>query len=116
MQMITRTLILTFSLLLLTLTACDRSEDASDDSANAPTSSAETNDTRVADPHDWCGGHDIPESMCTKCNSELIEKFKAEGDWCAEHGFPESACPQCNPISPPSSRAEHNHDHAPAAE
>ncbi|TXD33753.1 efflux RND transporter periplasmic adaptor subunit [Lujinxingia vulgaris] len=43
--------------------------------------------------------------MCTKCNPELIEKFKAEGDWCAEHGFPESACPQCNPIAPPGSNA-----------
>lgn len=54
-----------------------------------------------ADPADWCKGHAIPESMCTKCNPELIEGFKAAGDWCAEHGFPESACPLCNPIAPP---------------
>ena len=55
------------------------------------------------DPTDWCRGHGLPESMCTKCNPELIEEFEAAGDWCAEHGFPESACPQCNPQRPPPS-------------
>jgi cobalt-zinc-cadmium efflux system membrane fusion protein len=58
-----------------------------------------------ADPADWCKGHAIPESMCTKCNPELLEGFKAAGDWCAEHEFPESACPVCNPVTPPSAAA-----------
>jgi cobalt-zinc-cadmium efflux system membrane fusion protein len=56
---------------------------------------------RVGDAADWCGGHALPESMCTKCNPELLEKFKGAGDWCQEHGFPESACPVCNPMTPP---------------
>jgi len=55
----------------------------------------------VADPADWCGGCGLPESMCTVCNPELIEQFKASGDWCPEHGFPESVCPKCNPMQPP---------------
>ena len=50
---------------------------------------------------DWCAGHGLPESKCTKCNPSLIPQFKAAGDWCAEHEFPESACPLCNPQSPP---------------
>lgn len=50
---------------------------------------------------DWCAGHGLPESKCTKCNSELIPRFQAVGDWCDEHGFPESACPVCNPQEPP---------------
>lgn len=57
-----------------------------------------------ADPHgvaDWCGGHGLPESMCTQCNPELIAKFQASGDWCAAHEFPESVCPLCNPQQPP---------------
>ena len=54
---------------------------------------------------DWCAGHDLPESKCTKCNPELTEGFKAAGDWCAEHEFPESACPICNPQTPPGEAA-----------
>ncbi len=54
---------------------------------------------------DWCGGHGLPESKCTKCNPELTAGFKAAGDWCAGHGFPESACPQCNPVTPPAAMA-----------
>ncbi len=50
---------------------------------------------------DWCGGHGLPESMCTKCNRSLIPHFQATGDWCEEHGFPESVCPVCNPQTPP---------------
>jgi cobalt-zinc-cadmium efflux system membrane fusion protein len=50
---------------------------------------------------DWCPGHGLPESKCTKCQPHLIEVFKAKGDWCAGHGFPESVCPLCNPVEPP---------------
>ena len=46
---------------------------------------------------DWCAGHGVPESACTKCNPALIEKLKAKGDWCAEHALPESQCVKCNP-------------------
>ena len=50
---------------------------------------------------DWCAGHGVPESKCTKCNPSLIEQYKKAGDWCAGHGFPESVCPICNPAKPP---------------
>ncbi len=56
---------------------------------------------RVGDPDDWCGGHALPESMCTICNPELTAGFVEAGDWCIEHGLPESACPKCNPMTPP---------------
>ena len=71
----------------------------------APAAGSETGAPAHADSGvqvaDWCAGHGLPESMCTKCNPELVAKFKEAGDWCAEHGFPESACPQCNPMQPP---------------
>ena len=46
---------------------------------------------------DWCGEHQVPESMCTRCNPSLIAAFQATGDWCEEHGLPESQCLECNP-------------------
>jgi hypothetical protein len=46
---------------------------------------------------DWCGGHSVPESMCTRCNSSLVPAFKATGDWCEKHGLPESQCLECHP-------------------
>ncbi|MEW6250987.1 MAG: efflux RND transporter periplasmic adaptor subunit [Planctomycetota bacterium] len=45
----------------------------------------------------WCGGHGVPESVCTRCNSDLIPQFKTAGDWCEEHGLPESQCTRCRP-------------------
>jgi len=45
----------------------------------------------------WCGGHGVPESVCTRCNASLIPKFKEVGDWCAEHGLPETQCTVCHP-------------------
>jgi cobalt-zinc-cadmium efflux system membrane fusion protein len=45
---------------------------------------------------DWCTEHRVPESVCTLCNPELIEKFKTKGDWCGAHDLPESHCRQCN--------------------
>lgn len=50
---------------------------------------------------DWCIEHQVPESMCAKCNPGLEEKLKASGDWCKEHGHAESVCPVCNPATPP---------------
>ena len=58
---------------------------------------------------DWCGGHGLPESACTKCHPELIDAFKAKGDWCAEHGFPESMCPTCHPMTPPKKASVEGH-------
>ena len=46
---------------------------------------------------DWCGEHQVPESLCTRCNPALIAAFKATGDWCEEHKLPESQCLLCNP-------------------
>ena len=46
---------------------------------------------------DWCGEHQVPESLCTRCNPSLAAAFKATGDWCQEHGLPESQCKTCNP-------------------
>jgi len=42
-----------------------------------------------------CGGHGVPEALCSRCNAALIPGFKAEGDWCAGHGLPESQCKRC---------------------
>lgn len=46
---------------------------------------------------DWCGEHQVPESLDTRCNPALIPAFKATKDWCAEHGLPDSQCLKCNP-------------------
>lgn len=46
---------------------------------------------------DWCDEHQVPESLCTRCNPSLIAAFKATHDWCAEHERPESQCLICNP-------------------
>lgn len=51
--------------------------------------------TAAAKVGDWCAGHNVPESACTICNPELIDRFVAAGDWCAEHQLPESVCPLC---------------------
>ncbi len=58
-------------------------------------------DEHSAENGEWCAGHGLPESHCTKCHPELVDKFEEAGDWCEEHGFPESACPKCNPMDPP---------------
>lgn len=46
---------------------------------------------------DWCKEHSVPESICTRCNSELIADFKKKGDWCKSHDLPESQCVKCHP-------------------
>lgn len=46
---------------------------------------------------DWCGEHQVPESLCSRCNPSLIPAFEATGDWCEEHALPESQCLICNP-------------------
>jgi hypothetical protein len=46
---------------------------------------------------DWCGEHGVPESICTRCNAELVASFKAKNDWCAKHELPDSQCLVCHP-------------------
>ncbi|MEZ4437402.1 MAG: efflux RND transporter periplasmic adaptor subunit [bacterium] len=88
------------ALTLLACLACDRPTDRATAAAPAAALAAPTRPA-VADPADWCAGHALPESMCTKCNPSLIPAFQAAGDWCPEHGLPESVCPLCNPLPPP---------------
>lgn len=73
-------------------------------SAASPEQNAEANNEGHAPPgvtpgshEDWCGGHGVPESLCTRCNPTLIGAFQATGDWCPEHQLPESQCTICNP-------------------
>ncbi len=89
-------------LALLLAAGCDGKKDA-DHTRNAENRPAAAAPPRpaAASAADWCGGHGLPESMCTKCNPELTSKFKKAGDWCATHSLPSSACPTCNPWTPP---------------
>ena len=95
---------LTFGVLAtLTLAGCEQKrEERSDTAANAPATSAQeaTHAHAAVTPgsyEDWCGEHQVPESLCTRCNPTLVAAFKATGDWCNEHGLPESQCLICNP-------------------
>jgi cobalt-zinc-cadmium efflux system membrane fusion protein len=54
----------------------------------------------------WCGGHDVPEAICTRCSPSIIPAFKALGDWCAEHGLPESQCALCGGGATPAGSPE----------
>ena len=45
----------------------------------------------------FCVEHGVAESVCTRCNPELIPGFKEKGDWCREHDVAESQCSLCNP-------------------
>lgn len=46
---------------------------------------------------DWCPEHGVPESVCTRCNENLMAGFKAKGDWCETHNLPKSQCVACDP-------------------
>jgi cobalt-zinc-cadmium efflux system membrane fusion protein len=96
----------------LSLSACDskapEGESTRDESVDDKAPEAE----HSPENGEWCAGHDIPESHCTKCHPELVDKFKEKGDWCAEHGFPESKCPQCNPATPPGESAKADAEHS----
>jgi thiol-disulfide isomerase/thioredoxin len=41
--------------------------------------------------------HRVPKEVCTRCNPELVSRFKAAKDWCVEHGVAESQCFECHP-------------------
>ena len=51
----------------------------------------------VAQMADWCPEHQVPESICTRCNGSLIAGFKAKGDWDERHDLPKSQCFECDP-------------------
>lgn len=99
--------LLAATLVSSSLIACDKKSDpapaAPPTSQNGPTASSAPADEHAPAGYkpgtheDWCGGHGVPESVCTRCNPKLIPAFKATGDWCAEHGLPESQCKACNP-------------------
>lgn len=86
-------------LLVATLVACAGSSEPTAMSAPQPTEKAAhaAADAVPGSHGDWCGEHAVPESQCTRCNTDLIPAFKATGDWCAEHGVPESQCLACDP-------------------
>ncbi len=98
-----------YAFLFLTLVACGGTPEAP---AEAPPAAAPTPEAAAAPAEaslhapagyvpgshdDWCAGHDVPESQCTRCNPDLIPAFQAVGDWCDEHGLPMSQCTICNP-------------------
>ncbi len=91
----------------LTLTACAKKNDSPSQPEQPPPSATPavsalepahaSPGVRAGSHEDWCGEHQVPESLCTRCNSSLVAAFKATGDWCEEHGLPESQCLICNP-------------------
>jgi hypothetical protein len=112
MRYLSTTPLLIIASLSLALGACDKKSEATSaaDGAEAPKIAPAAAAPKVATEAahappgakpgshaDWCGGHQVPESLCTRCNPSLTAAFKATGDWCAEHGLPESQCLACNP-------------------
>ena len=85
--------------LVLAIAGCQK-DGAAPGAAKPPAAAGEKHAAGGAQPgshEDWCGEHEVPESLCTRCNASLIPAFKATGDWCEEHGLPESQCLICNP-------------------
>jgi uncharacterized lipoprotein NlpE involved in copper resistance len=94
---VSRTLIVTL-IVTLPLLGCDRREDAPAPASSSAAQPEHAPTNVVPGSHeDWCGEHQVPESLCTRCNADLIAAFQATGDWCPEHGLPESQCLICNP-------------------
>lgn len=75
----------------LVLSGCTKKEEP------APKPAAHAAAATPGSHEDWCSEHGVPESLCTRCNAQLIPAFKATNDWCEEHGLPESQCKICNP-------------------
>jgi len=94
----------TVAVLVLVTAGCDDNPGSKQTEPSAVAATASSTPTGHAPAgakpgsyDDWCGGHQVPESMCTRCNPSLIPAFKASNDWCAEHALPESQCLICNP-------------------
>ena len=99
-----RTNLITLPLImsLLAVVGCENKSDSKQTSRDAAPASSQSvghapAGAKPGSHEDWCGGHQVPESMCTRCNPSLIAAFKATGDWCEGHGLPESQCLKCNP-------------------
>lgn len=76
--------------------ACSRATPAATAAPDASTvATAGEHDDSASEPK-LCE-HEVPSELCTKCNPDLIEVYKATDDWCDEHGLPESHCRECNP-------------------
>jgi thiol-disulfide isomerase/thioredoxin len=45
--------------------------------------------------HELCE-HEVPGDVCTRCNPELISRFREVNDWCGPHRVPESQCHRCH--------------------
>jgi hypothetical protein len=113
-----KTLIPILLLSLFTFGGCDKQDSApkaepTEEKAPAAKEHATENAAAGIKPgshEDWCGEHQVPESLCTRCNPSLIAAFKATGDWCPEHDLPESQCLICNPdlkiVRPPPAEAK----------
>jgi len=85
-------IVLSFVLSVFVFAAC------SEETPPSPTDTRHAPASAVPGSHaDWCAEHEVPESMCTRCNPDLVPAFQATGDWCDEHGLPESQCRACNP-------------------
>lgn len=101
----TTLMVITLATLVLATAGCD---DKTSSKQAAPSAVSPAGAGTTAPEHapagakpgsheDWCGGHQVPESLCTRCHPSLIPAFKATGDWCEEHALPESQCLICNP-------------------
>ncbi len=97
-------MIITLTIQVFATASCDN-KDGSNQATSGAVSASPSNTPAGHAPvgakpgshEDWCSGHRVPESMCTRCNPSLIPAFKATGDWCEEHALPESQCLICNP-------------------
>lgn len=78
--------ILSSVLSLLLLVSCGASE-APAPGAQAPAKAPSAPLVEKQKTVDWCREHGVPESACTRCNAELVAKFKQQGDWCEQHAL-----------------------------
>lgn len=84
--------IVALSLALCTGACTDeRSQHAAASSDQEPAAPAKAETTPTLCPHA------VPRDLCTQCNPDLGDVFKAQGDWCEEHGLPKSHCRECDP-------------------
>lgn len=104
-----KNVIIAMSLAITTLFASACKQETAP-AASAPSATHASEHAVPGSYEDWCDEHQVPESMCTRCNPSLSAAFRATGDWCEEHGLPESQCRLCNPnlkiVRPPQKRGE----------
>ena len=88
-----------FSLLAVALCACRTESPPAAPAAKPAESAPPATKPLFQKPvvGDWCVEHGVPESVCTRCNHELVAGFQAKKDWCAKHDLPDSQCLECHP-------------------